>query len=327
MRILISGGAGYIGSHTAKEVARAGHTAVVVDNLEHGCRSAVKWGPLIEADLADRARLRDIFAHQAIDAVIHFAACIAVGESVRNPARYFRNNVANALNLFEAAVEAGVRDLVFSSTAAVYGHPIQVPIPEEHPVAPVNPYGESKLMAERILEWFERAYGVRSARLRYFNASGADPDGEIGEDHNPETHLIPLAIGAALGSRGPLELYGTDYETRDGTAIRDYVHVTDLARAHLRALEYIRSHGRSIVCNLGTGEGHTVREVIRMVERFGRLPVPVRKSPRRPGDAPALVADATRARNELNWTPEFSSLETIVATAWAWHAKHSRNQF
>jgi UDP-glucose 4-epimerase/UDP-arabinose 4-epimerase len=318
VRILITGGAGYIGSHTAKEAARAGHTPIVVDNLEHGHRWAVKWGPLIEADLSNRPVLRDVFARQKVDAVIHFAAYIAVGESVGNPARYFRNNVANALNLFEAGVEAGVRDFVFSSTAAVYGDPIQVPIPEEHPAAPVSPYGESKLMGERILEWFERAYGIRSARLRYFNASGADPDGEIGEEHNPETHLIPLAIGAALGRRGPLELYGTDYDTQDGTAIRDYIHVTDLARAHLGALEYIRRHSRSIVCNLGTGKGYTVREVIQTVERVGRVRVPVRESPRRPGDAPALIADATRARNELNWAPELSSLETIVATAWAW---------
>lgn len=320
MRVLVTGGAGYIGSHTAKELAHAGHTPVVLDNFELGHEWAVRWGPLVRGDLADRALVQTVFRDHGIEAVIHFAAYIAVGESVKNPAKYFRNNVSNALNVFEAAVESGVRGVVFSSTAAVYGDPIQVPIPEDHPTIPVNPYGESKLMVERILEWFGQAYGLRSARLRYFNACGADPDGEIGEDHAPETHLIPLAMAAALGRRGALDLYGTDYDSADGTAIRDYIHVTDLARAHVLALQYLRAHRRGIVCNLGTGRGYTVREVIRMVENVGGRAVPVRECERRPGDAPELVADASRAMAELHWRPEYSDLETIIRTAWQWHS-------
>lgn len=323
MNILVTGGAGYIGSHTAKAIAAAGHKPVVFDNLDKGHDWAVQWGPLIRADLADRAALRAALKDNAIDAVIHFAAFTAVGESMLAPEKYFRNNVANTLNLLGAMEETGVHRIVFSSTAAVYGNPLFTPIPEDHRTQPVNPYGESKLMMEKMIEWFGVVHGFRWACLRYFNAAGGDPDGQIGETHDPETHLIPLALSAVTGGIPHLRMFGTDYPTPDGTAIRDYIHVTDLGSAHVLATEYLVAGGSSLIANLGTGEGNSVREVVRTVEKVTGRAVPVVESPRREGDPPVLVADSAKAKKTLGWTPRHSSLEEIVRTAWAWHQAHS----
>ena len=322
MRILITGGAGYIGSHTAKLLAAAGHEPVIFDDLSQGHEWAVKWGPLERGSLSDPTRLAEVFAGRKMDAVVHFAANALVGESMTNPAKYFRNNTVGSLNLLNAMQEAGVKTIVFSSTCATYGDPIRVPIDETHPQSPVNPYGESKLMVERILRWYGDCYGLQWMALRYFNAAGAAPDGEIGEDHDPESHLIPLVIGAALGNRPPVKIFGTDYPTPDGTAVRDYVHVMDLADAHLRAIERLRSGMASQAINLGTGRGHSVKEVIDTVARVGGRPVPAIESPRRPGDPPELVAAPTRAREVLGWACQYPDIETIVRHAWAWHEKH-----
>jgi UDP-arabinose 4-epimerase len=321
MRVLVAGGAGYIGSHTAKVLAAAGHTPVVYDNFEKGHRSAVRWGPVVEGDLSDRAKLKEVLGDWKIDGVIHFAAYIAVGESMREPERYLRNNVSNSLNLLGAMQEAGVRHIVFSSTAAVYGTPERCPIPEDHPLRPDSVYGDSKLMVERILDWFGSAHGFVAAKLRYFNASGADPEGETGEQHEPETHLIPLALAAVAGKIPYLSLFGTDYPTPDGTAIRDYIHVTDLATAHLAALDYLRRTEKPLTANLGTGQGYTVRQVVATIERVTGKKVPVKECPRRAGDSVELVADATRARQLLGWAPRHSSLDEIVQTAWAWYQR------
>ena len=320
MRVLITGGAGYIGSHTAKTLAAAGVEPVVLDNLGTGHRRAVRWGPLDEGDLADAALVRAVLRDHRVEAVVHFAASAYVGESMRDPRRYFRNNVANTLTLLDAMLDAGVGAIVFSSSCTTYGVPEALPIAEDHPQCPVNPYGESKLFGERILRRYGEAYGLRWAALRYFNAAGADPDGEIGEDHDPETHLIPLVIAAALGRRSHLDVYGTDYPTPDGTAIRDYVHVTDLADAHARALRHLLAGGRGFALNLGTGRGHSVREVVAAVERAGGRPVPIREVERRPGDPAALVADARQVIQVLGWEPRYPSLASIVETAWRWHA-------
>jgi len=321
MRVLVTGGAGYIGSHTAKTLARASHVPVVFDNFTSGHRWAAKWGPVLEHDLADTKALQAALRDQHVEAVLHFAASLLVGESVRDPRKYFWNNVVNTLRLLDAMREAGVRLIVFSSSAAVYGEPTKVPIPEDHTTLPVNPYGETKLMMERALKWYGNAYDLRWMALRYFNAAGADPEGELGEGHDPETHLIPLVIKAALGVRPQVEIYGTDYPTPDGTAIRDYIHVTDLAAAHVRALEYLANGGTSQSLNLGTGEGHSVRAVIEAVGRVSPRPVPFRDAPRRAGDPPALVADSSRAASVLGWTPQRSGLDAIVESAWAWHSK------
>lgn len=320
MNVLVTGGAGYIGSHTAKALHRAGFTPIVLDNLSMGHAWAVKWGPLVQADLADREALLSAMRAHRVEAVIHFAASAYVGESMQNPAKYFRNNVTGTLNLLEAMQEAGVRHLVFSSSCATYGIPQELPIPEEHPQQPINPYGESKLMGERLLRWFGECHGLGWVALRYFNAAGADPEGELGEEHEPETHLIPLVIGAALGVRGPVRVFGTDYPTPDGTAIRDYIHVSDLAQAHLRALEYLVQGGASQAFNLGTGVGHSVLEVIQTVERLGGRQVPFEEAPRRPGDPPVLVARAQKAASELGWKAQFSP-EEIIGTAWRWHSR------
>jgi|SRR5579872_1510782 len=318
MAILVTGGAGYIGSHAAKALAQAGLQPVVLDNLQRGHREAVQWGPLIEADTSDPAALEKIFREHSIEAVLHFAAFAYVGESMREPGLYFRNNLANTLTLLDTMRLCGVRILVFSSTCATYGNPRKIPISEDHPQHPVNPYGESKLMVERLLYWFGCIHGLRWTALRYFNAAGADPDGQLGEEHDPETHLIPLAISAAMGREQALEIYGTDYDTPDGTAIRDYLHVTDLAEAHVAALRYLRDGGESTAFNLGTGRGHSVREVIAMVERVSGHKVPVREAGRRAGDPPRLVADASKSGERMNWHPAHSSLEEIVQTAWNW---------
>jgi UDP-glucose-4-epimerase GalE len=318
--ILVVGGAGYIGSQTAKRVAQAGFEPVVLDNLVYGHRWAVKWGPLVEGDLADAALVDRVMKEHRIEAVIHFAAYAYVGESVTNPRKYFRNNLVNTLNLLDAMVDNGVRDIVFSSTCAVYGEPRAVPIAEDHPRNPVSPYGESKLAVEKVLHWYQRAYGLRYAALRYFNAAGADPEGEVGEDHEPEAHLIPLALAAALGGR-ELQIFGTDYPTPDGTAIRDYIHVADLADAHLAALERLQAGRESLAVNLGTGQGHSVRAVVAAVERATGRKVPVREVARRDGDPPALVADARLAADVLGWKPKLPDLDTIVEHAFRWRER------
>jgi len=319
-RILVTGGAGYVGSHIAKALAAAGFEPVVFDNFSLGHRRAVRWGPAIEADLLDRGALDAAFHEHAISAIIHAAGSAYVGESTENPRKYFRNNVAGSLNLLDAAIDHGVRDFVFSSSCATYGLPQRIPTDETHLQAALSPYGETKLMVERALYWYRDAYGLRSHALRYFNAAGADPDGEIGEEHNPETHLIPLTIFAALG-RAPLRVFGDDYPTPDGTGIRDYIHVTDLADAHVRALSYLRGDGSSVALNLGTGKGHSIREVIRCVEGVSGRSVPYIVNPRRAGDAPELVAAASRAHAELGWTPAYSDLETLIRTAWKWFSR------
>lgn len=319
-KVLVTGGAGYIGSHAAQVLAAASYTPVVYDNLSFGHEWAVQWGPFERGDLADAARLREVIRQHEIEAVFHFAAFIQVGESVRAPAMYYRNNFLNTLTLLETMVECGVRDVIFSSTAATYGMPERVPIPETAPQVPINPYGDSKLFVEKALRAFEAAHGLRWMVFRYFNAAGADPAGAIGEDHTPETHLIPLIIQAALGQRPEIQVFGVDYATKDGTAVRDYVHVTDLGEAHRLGLEHLRNGGEPIALNLGTGRGYTVREVIHMVERVSGRPVPVIEAPRRAGDSERLVADASRAQALLNWTPRRSSLEEIVRTAWQWHS-------
>ena len=322
MSILIVGGAGYIGSQTAKRVAQAGLQPVVFDNLVYGHKCAVKWGPLVEGDLGDRAAIRRVLEENHVTAVVHFAAFAYVGESVTNPRKYFRNNVAGTLNLLDAMLDADVSDIVFSSTCAVYGEPVRTPIDEEHPRNPVNPYGETKLAIERALHWYQRAYPLRFAALRYFNAAGADPDGEVGEDHDPETHLIPLAIEAARGGRA-LDIYGTDYPTPDGTAIRDYIHVQDLADAHVAALDRLRDGATSLTVNLGTGRGHSVREVIAAVEKVSGKKVPARETGRRAGDPPALVANPARAADVLGWKAQIPGIEAMVEHAWRWTTKRT----
>lgn len=321
--VLVTGGAGYIGSHTCKILAEAGYEPVTLDNLIYGHRWAVKWGPFVEGDLADATLLRQVIQDYRVEAVVHFAAYAYVGESMQDPGKYFRNNVANTLNLLDAMVTNGIRPIVFSSTCSTYGLPERIPITEDQPQQPLNPYGESKLFVERALRWYGIAHGLRSVALRYFNAAGADPEGEIGEEHDPETHLLPLVIQAALGQRAQVEIFGTDYDTPDGTPIRDYIHVTDLADAHVRALQHLMEGGDNLALNLGTGTGYSVREVIRMVERVAQIPVPAREGQRRPGDPPALVADPSRARQRLEWHPVYSDLRTIVETAWRWHARRS----
>ncbi|MBA2453671.1 MAG: UDP-glucose 4-epimerase GalE [Chloroflexia bacterium] len=321
MKILVTGGAGYIGSHTAKALARAGHQPVVFDNLSFGHRWAVRWGPLVEGDLSDKALLRSVLETHEIDAVIHFAASAYVGESMQNPRKYFRNNVVNTLNLLDAMMDAKVKKIVFSSTCATYGDPQELPITERHPQKPVNPYGDSKLFVEQMLKWYGHAYGLHWTALRYFNAAGADPDGAIGENHTPETHLIPLAIQAAMGLRPYLEVFGTEYPTPDGSAVRDYVHVNDLADAHIRALGHLLDGGDNLALNLGTGNGYSVREVIATVERVSQKSVPVRLTLPRAGDPAELIADASEARRVLGWRPVFNDLESIVRSAWNWHSR------
>jgi UDP-arabinose 4-epimerase len=321
MRILVTGGAGYIGSHTCKLLAASGHTPVVFDDMSQGHDWAVKWGPLEQGSLNDPARLAEVFALHDVGAVVHFAASALVGESMTNPGKYFRNNALGTFNLLEAMRAADVNTFVFSSTCATYGDPVRVPIDESHPQAPVNPYGESKLMVEKMLRWYGECHGLRWMALRYFNAAGADPEGEIGEDHDPESHLIPLIIGGTLGLRPPVKVFGSDYPTPDGTAIRDYIHVLDLADAHLRALDLLQSGTPSQAINLGTGHGHSVRSVIEAVSQVSGRNVPYEMAPRRAGDPPELVADPSRARKVLEWTPRYADIRTTVEHAWKWHSK------
>jgi UDP-glucose-4-epimerase GalE len=319
--VLVTGGAGYIGSHACKALSRAGYLPIAFDNLLYGHSEAVQWGPLVVGDLADRSLLTETMRDFGVVAVMHFAALTYVGESIEKPELYFHNNLVNSLGLLGIMQRVGVKHIVFSSTCATYGLPATVPIAETTPQCPVNPYGESKLMVERALHWYGRAYGLTYAALRYFNAAGADPEGEIGEDHTPETHLIPLILDAALGRRAQIDVYGTDYPTPDGTAVRDYIHVQDLAEAHVKALVHLERGGVSLALNLGTGRGYSVREVIAAIERITGRRVPRRESARRPGDPPALVADARLAHELLDWTPRLSDLDSILRTAWAWHQR------
>jgi len=320
---MVTGGAGYIGSHTAAAVEKSGHTAIIYDNLSAGHRWAVGSKALIEADLADKLSIQRTIEQYCIEAVIHFAAHAYVGESVVDPRKYFQNNAVNTLNLLGVMLDLGVKYIVYSSTCATYGIPESMSISEDHPQRPVNPYGESKLFIERVLHWYEKAYGLRYVALRYFNAAGAS--GQLGECHDPETHLIPLAIQAAL-TGVPMSVFGTDYPTEDGTGVRDYIHVDDLAAAHLSALDYLLRQGTSRAFNLGTGQGHSVREVLEMVEQVSKVAVPHRPSSRRPGDPPVLVADSRAAKELLSWTPQRSSLGKIVESAWLWHSRaHNRS--
>jgi UDP-glucose 4-epimerase len=322
--ILVTGGAGYIGSHAVLALQKAGYEAVVLDNLSYGHPELVRdvlKAELIIGDTNDRVFLDRLFAERQISAVMHFAAYIAVGESVEKPGIYYRNNVAGTLSLLEAMVEAEINKFVFSSTCAIYGMPKAIPMTESHPREPLSPYAASKNMVEQILQDFDRAYGLKSVPFRYFNASGANPEGQLGEDHHPETHLIPLALLTALGKRESLAIFGTDYETPDGTAIRDYIHVSDLADAHILGLEYLLQGGNSEAFNLGNGNGFSVREVIETAKEVTGKNIPVVERERRAGDAPILVGSAAKAREILGWNPQYANLSKIIADAWQWHQK------
>jgi UDP-glucose-4-epimerase GalE len=321
MNILVTGGAGYIGSHTCKELIRRGHRVVIFDNLGRGHRWAARDIPVIVGDLLDYDALLDALHGHEIEAVVHFAALALVGESCANPALYYRNNVVGSLNLLQAMVDCKVPKIVFSSTAATYGVPKTDLIREDHPQLPINPYGWTKLVVEQMLHDFNQAHGLRTAALRYFNAAGADPAGLIGEDHDPETHLIPNVLRVALGEDNNLVIHGEDYPTPDGTCIRDYIHVADLATAHCLALEWLEANEHGAF-NLGTGSGNSVREVLEACRQATGHPIPVKVGPRRAGDPPKLVADSGRAQSQLGWTPTHSSIQEIVSTAWRWHQAH-----
>lgn len=325
--VLVTGGAGYIGSHAVLALQQAGYNVVVLDNLVYGHRELVEEvlkTELIVGDISDRPLLAQLFTSRQIDAVMHFAAYAYVGESVTNPAKYYRNNVCGTLTLLEAMQAAGIEKLVFSSTCATYGVPHEVPIPEDHPQSPINPYGMSKLMVEKILADFSHAYNLRSVCFRYFNACGADPQGLLGEDHNPETHLIPLVLLTALGQRESVSVFGTDYPTPDGTCIRDYIHVTDLASAHVLGLEYLLKGGESTAFNLGNGSGFSVKQVIDVARQVTGRDIKVVEGDRRPGDPPALVGGSDRAKTILGWNPQYADLTQIMTHAWNWHQKRHK---
>ncbi len=319
--ILIVGGAGYIGSHVNKELNRRGYETVVYDNLVYGHREAVKWGHFEYGDLGNTARLEEVFNKYDIDAVFHFAAFAYVGESVLNPSKYYNNNVACTINLLDTMVRHGVNKFVFSSTCATYGEPERVPITEDMPQNPINPYGRSKLMVEKILEDYERAYGLHSVCLRYFNAAGDDPDGEVGENHDPETHIIPLVLDAALGRRESIKVFGTDYDTPDGSCIRDYIHVLDLADAHIRALDFMKKEQKSERFNLGTSNGTSVLEIIDAVKRISGKDFKVEYVERRAGDPARLIGGNKKAKEILGWEPKYSDIDTIITTALEWQKK------
>lgn len=319
--VLVTGGAGYIGSHTAKALRRAGHRVVIYDNLAAGHREAALGAPLIEGDIGDVDAVRRALRESGATAVMHFAAWLSVPDSVRDPAGYYRNNVHGTLGTLEAMAAEGCRQFVFSSTCAVYGEPREVPLQESTPTAPINAYGQTKLAVEHALPHFERAYGIRAIALRYFNAAGADPEGDLGEDHDPEVHVIPRALAAAVAGT-PIDIFGEDYPTPDGTCLRDYIHVCDLADAHLRALDRLQRGGASAAYNVGTERPSSVREVIAAVERVTGRQVQRRSAPRRPGDPAVLYASAARIRRDLGWVPARPDLEMIVADAWRWHAAH-----
>ena len=315
-RVLVTGGAGYIGSHTCKTLANAGYEPVSYDNMVYGHEELVKWGPLEVGDILDGERLKEVIDKYSPDACMHFAAFTYVGESVEKPARYYKNNVLGTLSLLEVLREKGINRLIFSSSAAVYGNPVKTPIPDDHPLSPVNPYGETKRVMEGVLRDFGAAYGLKSASLRYFNAAGADPEGESGELHDPETHLIPLVLEVAVGKREHITVFGDDYDTPDGTCVRDYIHVTDLADAHVRALERLDEGDVTKVYNLGNGNGFSVLEVIETAREITGHLIPAKIGPRRAGDPPVLVADSSRIIEELGWGSRYADLEVIIETAW-----------
>lgn len=322
MNVLVAGGAGYIGSQVTRDLKLQGHNPIVIDDLSKGHRQAVLDAKLIVGNIGDRELVKDILTTEKIEAVIHLAAFSQVGESVTNPAKYFNNNISNGIALLDAMITSNVKKIVFSSTAAVYGEPITTPITEEHPKNPTNPYGFSKLTFEGIMSNYEQAYGLRYISLRYFNAAGAATDALIGEDHQPESHLIPLVLQTALGLREQLDLYGTDYPTPDGTCIRDYIHIIDLSQAHLLALESLMNYSISNIYNLGNGQGYSNLEVIETAQKITKKPIKINKTSRRPGDPAVLVASATKIQTELGWQPKYPSLETIIETAWKWHSNN-----
>jgi UDP-glucose 4-epimerase len=321
VNILVAGGAGYIGAHTCLDLFNKGFTPVVFDNLSNGHAEFVKWGPLEIGDIRDRSGLDEVLAKHRPEAIIHFAAAIEVGESVRDPGGYFDNNVGGTITLLRAAQAAGINKIVFSSTCATYGIPSTIPMDESHAQLPINPYGRSKLIVEQILKDLDRYQGFRSFILRYFNAAGADPEGRIGEWHSPETHAIPIAMDAALGRRPDFQVLGTDYDTRDGSCVRDFIHVLDLADAHTSAIQHLLNHGTSHALNLGTGHGTTVKELLETVRRVVGRDFEIKYGPRREGDSPALVADNALAKRTIGWSPRHD-LQSIIETAWNWHSKH-----
>lgn len=321
MNILVVGGAGYIGSHMVKRLGQLGCRVVTLDNLSGGFRDAVLGGEFVHGDIADRTLLDQLFASRKFDAVMHFASYIQVGESMREPIKYYQNNVGNTLNLLNAMCTFGVKNFIFSSTAAIFGEPEYTPIDEAHPKQPINPYGRTKLMVEQALADYDRAYGLKSVCLRYFNAAGADPDGQLGERHDPETHLIPLVLQAASGRRPHISVFGRDYDTPDGTCIRDYIHIVDLCEAHWLAVRSLMEGAGSQAYNLGNGNGFSVQEVIDTASRVTGRRIPVVDGPRREGDPARLVADSTQARQALGWTPRFADLETIIRHAWGWECR------
>ncbi|MFY9638566.1 MAG: UDP-glucose 4-epimerase GalE [Methanobacterium sp.] len=319
--ILIVGGAGYIGAHINKQLDINGYKTIVFDNLSFGHEDFVKWGTFERGDLGNISEIRRIFKKYPITAVMHFAAFTYVGQSVEDPQKYYRNNVCNTLNLLQVMLEFDVKKLIFSSTCATYGDPVEIPITEQHPQNPISPYGRGKLMVENILSDYSRAYNLRYISLRYFNAAGADPDSEIGELHDPETHLIPLILDVASGKRKSIKIFGTDYNTPDGTCIRDYIHVTDLADAHLKALQYLENGGKSDYFNLGNGNGFSVKEVVEKAREITGKKILGEEDKRRPGDPPVLVGSSDKIRNILKWEPKYSDLSLIIKSAWKWHEK------
>lgn len=319
--ILIVGGAGYIGSHVNKELNRQGYETIVFDNLSFGHQDFIKWGIFEQGDLGNINDIRTVFKKYHIEAVMHFAAFTYVGESVEDPQKYYLNNLRNTLNLLQVMLEEKVKYFVFSSTCATYGTPQEVPITENHPQKPINPYGKGKFMVEQILKDYCPAYGLNYVSLRYFNAAGADPEAEIGEQHNPETHLIPLTLDAAIGKRENIQIFGSDYPTPDGTCIRDYIHVMDLADAHIKALQYLQKGNDSDVFNLGNGQGFSVKEVIETSQKITGKQILIKEAERRPGDPPILVGSSIKAQKILGWHPKFPDLESIIETAWKWHQK------
>ena len=322
MDILVTGGAGYIGSHMCKYLSRNGYQPIVLDNLSRGHQQAVKWGPFYQGNISDGELLDHIFALHDIKAVMHFAAYISVGESVEQPGKYYSNNVAETIRLLNRVVEHNVQNFIFSSSAAIFGEPVQDTLTETHPVKPINPYGKGKLIVENVLKDVEYAHGLKNVCLRYFNAAGADPDGEIGEAHYPETHLVPLILQTALGIRKEIVVFGDDYSTKDGTCIRDYIHINDLAKAHLQALEGLLHGNDSNAYNLGNGNGYSVSEVIDVARRITGKSIAVRVGERRDGDAAVLISSSEKAIKELGWKPRYTDLESIVETAWNWHRNH-----
>jgi len=321
MKILVTGGAGYIGSHTVGELQRQGFEVVVFDNLVYGHKEAVNC-PLVVGDLLDKQEIEKVFEQNKFDGVIHFAAYALAGESMKEPAKYFKNNILGGLNLLEAMKNFGVKHIVFSSTCAIYGYPKKLPVGEEEKKKPVSVYGESKLAFEKILGWYDQIYGIKNVCLRYFNACGASLDGLIGEDHRPETHIIPVAMQVALGQKEKFTIFGDDYQTPDGTCIRDYIHVLDLASAHLKALGYLFDGGNSNYFNVGTGKGYSNKEIIQMIKKISGVDFPVEFGPRRPGDPDAIYADNSKIKKILGWEPKYPDLETIIKTAWNWHKNH-----